>query len=143
MEPSRNLLYWLVLTGLPTLIGCGGGAPVEMVPVTGSVKFDDGTIPTGEVATVYFEPAAGGNQALRKAASSPIDPQDGSFRMTTVHPGDGAIVGTYKVIFEVHKTYLGRESVVPEKYTNPDTTPFEVTVGSGGASQKDFVLTKR
>ena len=59
--------------------------------------------------------------------------------MMTVKPGDGVIAGKYKVIFTIHKTYLGQESVVPEKYTQPQTTPFEKTV-QRDAGPFEFVL---
>jgi len=118
--------------------GCSDQPKVTMVPVRGTVKFTDGTIPQAEVATVYFEPIDIGAQAappgqapVRKMAFGEINPKDGSFELTTVRPGDGAIAGKYKVIFQVHKTYLGRESLIPEKYTRADTTPFEVTVEPG------------
>jgi hypothetical protein len=111
--------------------GCGGGGPgVEMISVSGTVKFKDGTVPQGERAEVNFEPVAGGPQQLRKVAYGEIQP-DGSFEMTTVKPGDGVIAGKYKVIFVVHRTYIGQESVVPERYTKPETTPFEITVEAG------------
>jgi hypothetical protein len=141
MFSLQSPVYWPVLIVIPVFVGCGG-APVDLVPVSGSVRFEDGTIPTGEVADIYFEPMADGDQPLRKAARGSIDPKDGSFQLTTVEPGDGAILGSYKVILEVHKTYLGRESLIPEQYTDPETTPFQVTVGPSGASQTEFVLPK-
>ncbi|MCS7305939.1 MAG: hypothetical protein NZ602_12640 [Thermoguttaceae bacterium] len=110
-----------------------------MVPVRGTVRFTDGSIPQGEVATVYFEPIGIGTQAtqlgpgvFRKTAFGTIDPKDGSFQLTTVNPGDGAIAGKYKVIFDIRKTYMDPTSfLVPEKYTRSESTPFEVTVEPG------------
>ncbi len=113
------------------IAGCSGGGPdVEMVPVSGTVHFADGTVPQGEIATVNFEPIAGGPNQRRKLAFGEIQP-DGSFRMTTVEPGDGVIAGKYKVVFDVRKNNLDVESLVPDKYTKPETTPIEVTVESG------------
>ncbi len=139
---SRTLGSWALLGAgalgglLP--VGCSGEPRVHMVPVRGTVKFTDGTIPQGEVATVFFEPVDIGSQAtqpapgvFRKAAFGDINPKDGSFELTTVNPGDGAIAGKYKVVFQIHKTYLGRESLIPEKYTRAETTPFEVIVEPG------------
>ncbi len=110
--------------------GCSGGPDVTMVPVRGTVKFKDGAVPKGEVATVQFEPVAGGPGEVRKMARGDIRP-DGSFELSTVKPGDGAIAGKYKVVFTIHKTYMGRESLIAEKYTKPETTPYEVTVEPG------------
>ena len=144
MADSLRRLSWLFMAvSLSFVIGCGSGSEIETIPVRGSVKFDDGSIPTGEVATVHFEPVKSGNQKISKVASGQIAPTNGSFELTTVKPGDGAIAGTYKVIFEVHKTYLGRELVVADEYGNAATTPFEVVVDDNGASQTEFVLRKR
>ena len=118
------------------------------MPVGGSVKFNDGAVPQGEVAVVRFEPvgpsdttSGAGEAEIRKGASGDIRP-DGGFTLTTVTPGDGVIPGRYKVCFTVLKTYLGQEPLVPAEYGNAQTTPFEVTVGPDGASQTDFVLEK-
>ena len=139
---TRHLRRTLWLAPALLLVGCSSGPDVEMVPVRGTVKFTDGTVPQGERAEVIFEPVAGGPQRLRKMASGEIRPDDGSFEMTTVKPGDGVIAGKYKVIFTVHKTYLGQESLVPEMYTKPETTPFEETV-EPGREPFEFVLKKQ
>lgn len=132
--PKQKFVLWtLGWMGTLSLLGwgCSGEPRVTMVPVRGTVQFTDGTIPQGEVATVFFEPVAASPEGIRKVASGEINPKDGSFELTTVRPGDGAIAGKYKVIFQIHKTYMGRESLIPEKYTRPETTPFEVTVEPG------------
>jgi hypothetical protein len=128
---------WLALA---LLVGCGG-PPVELVKVQGTVKFADGSVPQGEVATVQFEPLPDGSQKIRKAASGPIKP-DGSYELMTIQPGDGAIPGRYKVVFSVLKTYMGREPMVPAKYMDPATTPCEATVEPGKPNQFDFKLDK-
>ena len=140
---SRSVLGILcVALGLPLLGGCWGGPGVDMVPVRGTVKFTDGTVPQGEVATITFDPVAGGSSPVRKVASGQIKP-DGGFELSTVKPGDGAIVGKYKVTIEVYKNYIaGRGDLqIPEKYTKTETTPFEVTVESG-MKPCEFVLDK-
>jgi len=137
-QPLRRIV-WVALLA-PWVAGCSSGPDVEMVPVRGTVKFADGTVPQGETATVIFEPVAGGSQQLRKLASGEIQP-DGSFEMMTVKPGDGVIAGKYKVIFEVFKKDLGREPLVPQKYTKPETTPFEETV-EPGMEPPEYVLEK-
>ena len=135
---------WLVPLALLLSAGCGGSGP-EMIPVGGSVQFSDGTVPQGEVAIVRFEPVESSDAVagaeVRKGASGDIGPE-GKFTLTTVQPGDGVILGKYKVCFTVLKTYLGQEPLLPEKYGKAETTPFEVTVGPDGASQTEFVLEK-
>lgn len=121
--------------------GCSRGPNVEMIPVQGTVKFSDGTVPQGETSRIIFDPVAGGPNEIRKAASGDIRP-DGSFEMMTIQPGDGVIAGKYKVTFQVFKTYLGREPVVPAQYTKPETTPLEVTV-ERGVELPPFVLEKK
>ena len=42
---------------LAALGGCCGGKPTyDTVPVTGTVKYNDGTVPQGEVANIQFVP---------------------------------------------------------------------------------------
>ncbi len=65
----------------------------------------------------------------------------GSFEMTTLKPGDGVIAGKYKVIFTVYKTYMGQESLVPAKYTKPETT-IEIAVEQG-MEPPNWVLDKK
>ena len=76
-----------------------------------------------------------------KAASGNIQP-NGSFTLSTVEPGDGAFPGEYKVVFNIFKTYIGHESIVAEKFTNPEITPFTIKVGPGEKSHHDFVIEK-
>jgi len=121
---------WLGTLAL-SAVGCSDGPDAKMVSVTGTVKFADGSIPTGERAEIIFEPTAGEPGQLRKMAFGQINPEDGRFEMTTVKPGDGVIAGKYKVIFAIHKTAIDLESLVAEKYTRPDKSPYEVTVESG------------
>ncbi len=141
---SRTILGLVCLAVVVVFLGgCPSGPGVDMVKVRGTVRFTDGSVPQGDVATVVFDPVAGGANQLRKVATGQINAQDGSFELSTVRPGDGAIVGKYKVTFEVYKNYMaGRgDLMVPEKYTKPETTPFEVTV-EPGMKPCEFVLDK-
>ncbi|MFH1264746.1 MAG: hypothetical protein ABIK89_03420 [Planctomycetota bacterium] len=139
MHTRPRQAFWLASLVL-LAAGCSRGPDVQMVPVQGTVKFTDGTVPQGETSRIVFEPVAGGPNQIRKMASGEIRP-DGSFEMMTIKQGDGVIAGKYKVIFEVFKTYLGRESLVPDKYTKPETTPLEVTV-EADAKPFEFELEK-
>lgn len=132
----------LLLIIVPMILSGCGGPPVNLAPVRGTVTFEDGTVPQGEVATIYFEPAEDGPQPIRKAASGEIGP-DGSFQLGTERPGDGVIPGKYKVCFAIERTYLGKESLVPARYTTPGETPFEVTVEPRGNDPFHFTLERQ
>jgi hypothetical protein len=102
------------------LIGCGGGS--DMLPVTGAVKYGDGSPVTGQIARVIFQPV--GDQ---RAATATIE-VDGSFKAMTEKPGDGMAPGEYKVVLNVLKDYRENILGVPEKYADGATTPLSIVV---------------
>jgi hypothetical protein len=109
-------------------------------PVSGTVKFSDGSVPVGEYKNIIFEPVAGGPGT--KGAQGMIE-NDGKFTLSTIEPNDGAFPGEYKVIFQIYKTYGGQESAIPAKYADVATTPFTVKVGPQEKNKHDFVLDKQ
>jgi hypothetical protein len=120
-----------------TVAFAGCGEPDRgLKEVTGSVKYNDGRVPAGEIAVVTFTPDSGDYQI--KGASGDIKP-DGTFQLTTSKPGDGAFQGKYKVVLQVFKTYADRELAVDERYTRLNSTPFEAEVGPEN-NHFDFVL---
>jgi predicted small lipoprotein YifL len=116
--------------------GCGGSGPTY-VPVTGTVKYADGTVPTGDVATITFQPDA--SEPDTKAASGTIKP-DGSFALQTINPGDGARPGDYAVTVHVMKGYPAGKSLVASRYTKPATTPLKAPVTEDGENHFDFIV---
>ena len=122
MRISLATLFLLAVT-----LGCG--SKVQTVKVHGKVAFTDGSVPKGEVARVHFDPVRADSQRVLKEAAGEIQ-SDGSYELTTFKSGDGAIPGQYKLFFEVFKTYMGRESLIPARYADPAQTPFTVTVES-------------
>ena len=135
----RFLSPLFLLTSI--LMGCGD-SPVDMVSVSGTAAFEDGSVPQGEVVQVVFEPASDGPQAIKKAASGDIGP-DGHFELMTRRPGDGVIPGKYKVFFIAHKTMMGQEPLLPPRFNSADQTPFEVTVEDGDNEPFSFTLQKQ
>ena len=95
--------------------------------VRGKVMFKDGSVPQAEVCVVRFEPTADSAAPIRKAASGDIA-RDGSFDMYTRKPGDGVFLGSYAVTFSVWKDRFKPDSMIAEKYTKSDTTPYKVKV---------------
>lgn len=120
------------------VLGCSKGK--TYVPVTGTVKYADGTVPKGQAGSVTFQPAAGGVGS--KGASSRVA-EDGSFSLSSIQPGDGAKPGEYNVTLSILDSYPKGKSVVAEKYTKAGTTPLKATVKDSGTNHFDFVLDKQ
>ena len=152
---TRCLLLVGSLLGM-LLIGCSGG--LRLGKVSGRVTFKGKPVPTG---TIMFHPDEG------PTAVGAIGP-DGTYTLTTVKPGDGAIVGSHRVTIQA--TTVGPGSLadpksfeeemelaqrrdpkakvlvpgkvnwlVPEKYSRPDTTDLTAQVQSG-TNTIDFPL---
>lgn len=126
-----------VLVLLATIAGACGSNRLPTAPVSGKVQFQQQPLRFG---IVLFVPNVG------PMARGTID-KDGSFRLSTYHPGDGAVVGKHRIQIicneslnpdgpprsEEDKRERGvGASLVPAKYANYATSglEFEVTPGS-------------
>ena len=119
------------------LIGCGEGNPY--VPASGTVKFDDGTVPQGDISTITFQPKASGVDV--KGAQGTIEP-DGSFVLHSVRRGDGVKPGEYAVMVNAMVGYPRGKSVVPMIYTKARKTPLTAEVKSSGENKFEFIIEK-
>jgi hypothetical protein len=119
-----------------TLIGCGGGGP-QMVPVSGIVTFNDK--PIGKI-NVMFVPE--GKGMIAQGTSD----ENGKFTLTTLEPGDGAMMGNYKVAFKYISDTVAdmpgfaggvkpEPSPIPLKYVDETKSGFTATVK---ASENDI-----
>lgn len=134
----------LVLASVAVLCwtsGCGGPSGPDLTPVSGTVTYEGKPVGPGTVAFVPTD-------ANTNPASGNID-ASGNFKMSVYKPGDGVFPGTYKVSVTVEKepahgdaqgnlyppTYLS-----PERYMNPDTSGFTVTVESRKSQHLKFDL---
>jgi hypothetical protein len=136
-------VLWSAMAML-VVCGCGGNGPV---PVHGVVALDDRPLAG---ATVTFVPASPGAREAHAFSSA-----DGSFKMSTYEPHDGAVPGEYKVLVTyvepipglppgatqeeaqqaLTKWALTRKHpplVVPETYANPETTKLRQKVPPEG-----------
>ena len=147
MHPSRAAAgrAWLARLALAvaalSAAGCGSSGP-QMAPVSGTVQYQGQPLKAG---TVTFAPTDG----ERPSATGTIQP-DGTYTLQTTEPGDGAVVGDYRVaITDVDSNSYVTElpgmppsvpkSAIPQKYTDPNTSGLTATVESG-ANTKDFEL---
>jgi hypothetical protein len=117
------------------LSGCGKSNPY--VPVTGTLKFADGSVPNGFERTITFQPVPGGPGT--KGASSLIA-DDGTFSLRTLRPGDGALPGDYAVTVHAVDAVRDGKSIVAQKFTNAKITPLKATVTPDGENHFDFVV---
>ncbi len=120
------------------LAGCSGGR-LKLHEVTGTVKFQDGTVPSGDMSSITFVPA---EPMKGKAASGNIE-SDGSFELWTLTQGDGgAMAGDYHVTLNVIKGYPQGRPMVAKKYTDLEDTPLNATVKAGEKNHFDFAVEK-
>ena len=129
---GRALLAAALVASLGGSVGCSRRPAV--VPVSGRVTLDGKPL---EFGSVMIQPAAG------PAARSTIGP-GGTFTASTFAPGDGAIVGPATVRVACYEQQrpgakasdgelaLGK-SLVPEKYTQFETSGIRVTIAAGMA----------
>ncbi len=108
-----------------------------MLPVHGTVQYDNGQPVTGELATIVFQPDAGSTNVPSQPASGTIE-TDGSFTLMSIQPGDGAMPGDYRVVLKVWSDYRAQTLAIPKEYTEEATTPLRASVG---ADRVEFTFT--
>jgi hypothetical protein len=127
---GRAGLLALVALAL-TPLACGTAGP-EMARVSGKVTYQGKPVPKGTVTFVS-------TNAARRNAVGQLD-ANGTYRLQTEQPGDGAEPGDYDVTVYSHddvildykpKTPTPPKILSPEKYENPKTSGLKRTVKSG------------
>ena len=119
------------------LSGCGESSPY--VPASGIVKFDDGTVPQGDVPMISFHPKKSGPDT--KGAQGTIEP-DGSFELHSEKRGDGVRPGEYAVTVQAMVGYPQGKSVVSLEYTHPRESPLTAEVKASGENKFEFTVKK-
>jgi hypothetical protein len=87
----------LIASGLLAVLlaGCGG---TRYAPVTGRVTMNNSPVPEG---VIMFTPIESGPTAVGTIQS------DGTYTLTTVNPGDGAIIGRHRVTIQATRAGPG------------------------------------
>lgn len=143
---NRWIGLLVVATGFSCLLlilgGCDKGP--QVVPVTGTVFYNDEPLPFG---SIMFQPVRG------QPATGQIE-EDGTFTMSSFRKGDGATVGRQKVRINCYssqspvekaKPVVGERSIgtllIPRDYTSFDTSDLTAEVLSDGNEPFEFRLT--
>jgi hypothetical protein len=114
--------------------GCGGDSgQLPTAPVSGTLAYEGKPVAKG---TIHFHPKVG------PPASAIV--KDGKFTLTTYKDGDGAVVGKHRVAIEVVEEVPTKDgdtttkSVIPKKYSSPDSSGIELDIPAGGRSNLQF-----
>ena len=123
------------------LVGCGSGGPsVALHEVRGRLEFG-GKPPAGAQVVLHPETAEWPLDSLPGATVG----DDGSVRVGTVEPGDGAPAGTYVATvqwFRVGPDGSVGGNVLPAKYAAASTSPLRVTVEAAANELPPLKLTR-
>jgi hypothetical protein len=115
-----------------SISGCGRTHPFDMEQVSGVVTYEDGSLIPAERIVIRFEPLseAVSEQVHPKAATSVVDPADGSFgKLSTFRYGDGVVSGRHRVLLVAVAgggADANQKPLIPPEYGDPDKTPLEV-----------------
>ena len=134
MGSAKSVRWW---AGLVLLAGCGSDSKLETYEVTGTVTFADGKpLPGGIVTFRSYD---------HKVSASGVIASDGTCRMGTYKPGDGAVTGRHGVAIAgpTIQGDLDDPANIPKiriapKYNRPSTSKLEFTVAPGQSNQFAF-----
>lgn len=145
-------LCFVLTVPLSAISGCGGGSSADIVPVTGTVKYDGQPVKNADVT---FYPTGGGRPASGKTDD------EGKFSLTTVNSNDGAAVGEHVITVSVSidtsdanqtptsaEDYAvpkagkgkGSQAALPPKYADKEQSGLKRTVVSGETNDFAFDL---
>jgi hypothetical protein len=128
---------WLILLVSVVVPGCGGSVPFDIVPVSGKVTYEDGSLIPASSMLVTFNPIRTGEKSkvAPPGGQTNVNVQDGTFSSVSSHrANDGLAVGKHKVVIvSFKKGPQGGSSPsadVPAIYRKESSTPLEVDVNS-------------
>jgi hypothetical protein len=126
----RWLSWWAAICVVEgAAVGCSGGAPYDLVDVSGTVKYEDGSLIPAKSIMLKFDPEADPLDAKThpRKGFALVNVSDGTFEFATTHKhADGLVAGKHKVLVVAYAEDGKSANVVPKEYVRPDTTPVEV-----------------
>lgn len=125
---GRRIPLWLA-AALVAAAGCSDGNPYDLVSVSGTVTYDDGSLIPADSIILKFEPQAAALDAKThpRKGFAKVDVASGSFDVATTHKhGDGLVAGKHKVLIFTTTSDGKQTPLIPREYLNPATTPIEI-----------------
>jgi hypothetical protein len=126
---ARKRLGMCVAAVALCTFGCSRTQPYDIVRVSGTVKYEDGSLIPAERIMLKFEPEAAPMDAKThpRMGFALVNVADGSFDSATTHkPADGLVKGKHKVLVVVYTKDGKTAAVIPKEYEHPTTTPVEI-----------------
>ena len=115
--------------------GCGSDVPYSIVPVHGTVTYEDGSNIKADLLMLAFEPAdfERSEGKVPPAGQTEVDVSSGVFQsVSSYRPNDGLAVGRHRVLVAAFRAGKGGRRIplpaVPSHYTQASTTPIEVEI---------------
>ena len=137
-----NLRFLLSVVVLFGVCGCGkvdkNLAPTA--PVTGKVTYNGEPLPDGSITTrPQLDGDFGKMEARPKIHPANGKIQNGEFELSTFGSGDGATIGTHKVLIG-RRDPSGMTPLIPPYYGDENTTPLTMEVTVEGPNEFTFDL---
>jgi hypothetical protein len=139
MRPQSHLLrkwqmLWFVLLVIASS-GCGNKLPYSIVPVHGSVTYEDGSKIPADILMIAFEPTdfESGEGKVPPAGQTEVDIGNGAFHsVSSYRANDGLAVGRHRVLVAAFRSGKNGRRIpipaVPLHYSQVSTTPIEVEI---------------
>jgi hypothetical protein len=122
---APRAIPWTIAIAIVLIAGCSQ-EPFAMVPVSGAITFEDGSLIQAERIVVCFVPQVDPVDAKTHPLSgrAEVDIKTGAFTQATSHKyGDGLVRGTHKVYLEVYPKAGIAPPPIPREYSTVKDTP--------------------
>ena len=119
---------WLPLV-LCGVAGCGPDNPFDLVKVSGTLTYDDGTLIPANMIILKFEPLAAplNTKTHPPSGMSYVNVSDGTFDVVTSHKyADGLVRGKHRVLVSATTASGDSTKLVPDEYLDSGRTPLLV-----------------